>query len=322
MNNTKSTPAAILTVTLNPTLDVSTSVARLIDHAKLRCSPELEQVGGGGINVAHVVHSLGGRCQAMLPVGGSRGQDILQRLTDGGLDCITATIDQQNRQCFTVYETETGHEYRFVLPGPTFSQTEQAACISAICNHLPTDHLILSGSLPPGVPDDFYATVIEAVRHTHPTLRIVVDASGETLTHALAAGVFMIKPSREEFCELTGYQATEPIDCVAACRELISQGKAQVIALTLGADGALLVTADQAWQIDPLPVTVTSTVGAGDSFVGGFVWSLTQNPDFMRAARIATAAASAALQTQGELRFDAGAILNASQAVRVRPLPV
>lgn len=324
MNTQKPESPTILTVTLNPTLDVSTSVSRLIDHAKLRCSPELEQVGGGGINVAHVVHSLGGHCQAMLPVGGSRGQDILQRLTDSGLDCITADIHHQNRQCFTVYETQTAHEYRFVLPGPTFSPDEQNACITTICQHLPTDYLVLSGSLPPGVPDDFYATIIAAVGRTHPELRIVVDASGPALTHALAAGVFMIKPSREEFCALVGQDPAQPIDdtqdCVVACRELIDQGIVEVIALTLGAIGSLLVTATEAWRIEPLPVRVTSTVGAGDSFVGGFIWSLTQNPDFAQAARVGTAAASAALQTQGELRFEAPAILKASQAVQVHPL--
>lgn len=313
-------PANVLTVTLNPTLDVSTSVARLIDHAKLRCTPELEQVGGGGINVAHVIHSLAGSCQAMLPVGGSRGQDILARLAASGLDCVTAAIEQQNRQCFTVYESETGHEYRFVLPGPSLSPAEQDACIAAICHHLPTDYLVLSGSLPPGVADDFYASIIVAVRRIAPDLRVVLDTSDAPLQHALGAGVFMIKPSREEFCELSDHRLTEPADCVPVCRELIGQGKAELIALTLGAQGSLLVTAQEAWRIEPLPVKVTSTVGAGDSFVGGFVWSLLSSPDWVRAAQVGTAAAAAALQTQGELRFDRDAILKASQDVVVLPI--
>lgn len=311
-------PASILTVTLNPTLDVSTSVPRLIDHAKLRCSAEQEQVGGGGINVAHVIHSLGANCQAMLPVGGSRGQNILQRLTDSGLDCVTASIAQQNRQCFTVYETQTQHEYRFVLPGPVLSKAEQQACITVICENLPSDFLVLSGSLPPGVPDDFYADIIQAVRNAMPSLRIVVDTSGPALSKALEKGVFMIKPSREEFCELTGL-ATERVaevgTCIAACRQLITQGAARIIALTMGDQGALLVTDSQAWRIDPLAVQVTSTVGAGDSFVGGFVWSLAQSNDMAQAGRVGTAASAAALQTQGELTFDASQVLRESQAV-------
>lgn len=327
---------AILTVTLNPTLDISTSVARLIDHVKLRCGPEREQVGGGGINVAQVIASLGGRnlCQAMLPIGGSRGHEILQRLQASGLDCVTATINQQNRQCFTVYETETGHEYRFVLAGPTLAKSEQDACVAAILENLPTSFLVLSGSLPPGVPENFYASVISAVRQVAPGLRIVVDTSGAPLLHALDAGVFLFKPSREEFGEIyksaqldalnKGNLSTSDTDaCIAASRTLIANGKTEVVALTLGSEGALIVTGEHAWVIDPLPVKVTSTVGAGDSFVGGLVWALLQasdNPDWVQAARVGTAAAGAALQTQGELRFDASAILAMSQTVQARPL--
>ncbi len=316
-------PADILTVTLNPTLDVSTTVTKLIDHAKLRCTPEREQVGGGGINVAHVIHSLGASCQAMLTVGGLRGQDIVQRLTNSGLDCVQAPIAEQARQCFTVYESQTKHEYRFVLPGPRLSNQEQVTCTAVILQHLPTKYLVLSGSLPPGVPDDYYATVIRSARQRNPSLRMVVDASGQALDAALDAGVFLCKPSREEFCALTGEDFTSPVDidrCVDAARELIKQGKTEIVALTLGADGSLIVTLDQAWRIEPLAVRVTSTVGAGDSFIGGFVWSMTRQEDIIQAVRLGTAAAAAALQTQGALLFDGQAIVATSKQAVAAPI--
>lgn len=312
----------VLTVTLNPTLDVSTTVAKLIDHAKLRCTPEREQVGGGGINVAQVLHSLGGNCRAFLPAGGTRGQEILEALAAAKLDTLPVPIAERNRQCFTVYESDTGHEYRFLLPGPELSSQELTDCLSAVLQNLPTQYLVLSGSLPPGVPEDFYATIIRAVRQRAPGLRIVVDTSGQALSDALDAGVFLCKPSREEFVELTGCdntKAQKPRDLVAACRQLIDQGKSEVIALTLGADGALLVTAHQAWRVDPLSVKVTSTVGAGDSFVGGFIWSMLMSADWVKAVKVGTAAAAAALQTQGDLRFEGGAILTASESVVVTP---
>jgi 6-phosphofructokinase 2 len=313
----------ILTVTLNPTLDVSTTVTKLIDHAKMRCTPEREQVGGGGINVAHVVHSLGASCQAMLTVGGLRGQDIVQRLTDNGLDCIQAPIAEQARQCFTVYESQTNHEYRFVLPGPRLSNTEQDMCTAVILQHLPAKYLVLSGSLPPGMPDNYYATVIRAVRQRNPNLRIVVDASGQALADALDAGMFLCKPSREEFFALTSHDCESRADahqCVNAARELIKQDKTEVVALTLGADGSLIVTHDQAWRIDPLAVKVTSTVGAGDSFVGGFVWSMTKQDDMVQAAKLGTAAAAAALQTQGALMFDGHAVVATGKQVVAAPI--
>jgi len=310
-------PIDTLTVTLNPTLDISTSLPRLIEHAKLRCAPEQEQVGGGGINVAHVIDSLGGACKAMLPVGGARGQDILQRLTDLGLECVTSTIAQSSRQCFTVYETETDHEYRFVLPGPTLVATELDACVAAILENLPTRFLVLSGSLPPGAPAAFYATVIKAVQHKAADLRIVVDTGGQPLAAALQAGVYLIKPSREEFCELIARQPEDITGYIDACRELITQGCTQVVALTLGAEGSIVVARDEAWRVAPLAVKISSTVGAGDSFVGGFVWSMTQRDDLAQAARFGAAAAWAALQTQGSLRFNASQIEQVSRAVEV-----
>jgi len=313
-------PADILTVTLNPTLDVSTSVDRLVNHAKLRCSNEQEQVGGGGINVAQVIHSLGGHCQAMLPTGGTRGQEIVTRLEDSELSLVTTVIDQQNRECFNVFESSTGHEYRFVLPGPTLSNAEQAACITAVLAALPTQFLVLSGSLPPGVPEDFYAQLIRAVRAEASHLPVVLDASGQALRHALDAGVFLFKPSGEELGALIGQTPTTTHDCIASCRALVQQGKAQIVALTLGAQGSIIVTDTHAWQVKPLPVPVTSTVGAGDSFVGGLVWSLTQNRDLEQAARVATACSAAALQTQGALQFDKPNVLSISHSVQVETL--
>jgi 6-phosphofructokinase 2 len=309
-----------LTVTLNPTLDVSTSVERLIDHEKLRCQSEQEQVGGGGINVSHVIHCLGGTGKALFPSGGWRGQQITGRLTEAGIDCLPVPISGENRQCFTVYELQTGHEYRFILPGPTLQASEWHAMLDVLDTHLPSQFLIASGSLPPGMPTDFYAQMASRARKHRPNLKVVIDTSGQALAQAIEAGVFMIKPSLEEFVELTGIERQDDSSCISACRSLIDQGKCQVIALTLGAKGSIIVTATEALRVEPLPVKVTSTVGAGDSFVGGFLWSLTQSPDLRRAASVGTAAASAALQTQGQLSFDRDVILKDSERVRIESL--
>jgi len=309
-----------LTVTLNPTLDVSTSVERLIDHEKLRCQSEQEQVGGGGINVSHVIHCLGATGKALFPSGGWRGQQITSRLTDTGIDCLPVPISQENRQCFTVYELQTGHEYRFILPGPTLLERDWRAMLDVLDTNLPSQFLIASGSLPPGLPADFYAQVAFRAQQKNPDLKVVVDTSGPALAQAIEAGVFMIKPSLKEFAELTGTQSHDDASCVLACRALIRQGKCQVIAVTLGSKGSIIVTASEALRVDPLPVKVTSTVGAGDSFVGGFLWSLAQCPEWRRAAAIGTAAATAALQTQGQLSFDRAVILKDSERVRIQSL--
>lgn len=309
-----------LTVTLNPTIDVSTSVRQLVNHQKLRCAAAQEQVGGGGLNVSMVLQSLGSSCQSFWPKGGIRGQQILSKLDHDGINSLTSPIRDENRQCFTVYETANGHEYRFVLPGPTLSEQEQQQCLGTILDNLPIDFLVLSGSLPLGVPATFYAQIITTAKRERPELKVVIDTSAEPLNHALNAGVFLFKPSREEFCELTRHEAQTPDVCVNACRDLIVQGKSQVVALTMGAEGSLVVSADEAWLVHPLPVTVTSTVGAGDSYVGGFVHALGCGHNLQDAARLGTAAAAAALQTQGKLAFDPEQISALASQVQIESL--
>jgi len=311
----------VLSVTLNPTLDVATSVDQLIDHEKLCCAPEQEQVGGGGINVAQVLHAFGADVQALLTTGGYRGQEIERHLKDDGLRCLSVVITEESRQCFTVYERTTGHEYRFILPGPTLSELDAEQILSQIEQNLPREWLVLSGSLAPGLSDDFYAQVICRARLKQPNLKILVDAAGVPLKQALSQGVDAIKPSLSEFETLQGSPFSDLVECVSFARELIQTAQVKVVALTLGAEGALMINDTTAFKVEALAVTVTSTVGAGDSFVGGLLWSLTNGGSLQQAAAIGTATSAAALQTQGKLGFDPATILTASTRVLVSPFP-
>ena len=309
--------ADFLTVTLNPTVDVATWVDQLIDHEKLRCDKEVEQVGGGGVNVAQVLHWFGGQCQALLTAGGYRGQEIVHKLQEDGIDCLPVPITQTSRQCFTVYEKKAQHEYRFILPGPSLSDTEIDSVIAFILQHLPNKWLVLSGSLPVGVPDDFYARVIKRARDLAPEIKFLVDAPGPILKHAIAAGVNLIKPSLKEFEWLTGQTLKNQSQRVGAAREYVTHGQIECVALSLGAEGAIAVTKQEALAAAALPVAVTSTVGAGDSFAAALLWALSNNNNLHQALSIATATAATALQTQGKLQFDAAAIKALSQEVVV-----
>ena len=311
--------ASILTVTMNPTLDVATRVERLLNHQKLRCETETEQVGGGGINVAQVVHSLGASCTAAFTSGGWRGKEIERRLLADGLDCLPLPIAQESRQCFTVYETSTQQEYRFILPGPTLSGQEWNQCLDQLTRAaMNSGWLIASGSLPPGVPADFYYQLLERVR-AYP-VKTALDTSGLALEQALQSDISLIKPSREELEQLIARPLATLDQCQTACQELLQRYRIETVALSLGAQGALIMQGDVCLHIEPLRVSVTSTVGAGDSFVGGMVWALAQGHELAQAARIATAAAAAALQTQGKLRFDRGSILRSASSVKVNRL--
>lgn len=291
----------ILTVTMNPALDVSTSTDRVMDTHKLRCTVANQHPGGGGINVARVVHRLGGDCLALFPAGGVTGQLLRQMLDEERVPSHCIDIGGETRESFSVHETSTGRDFRFVLPGPDVAQTEWAACLAYVRalgkSAKPPRYLVVSGSLPPGVPTDFCAQLAHAARAGGS--RVVVDTSGPALAAALAAGVYLVKPSLRELRDLTGRPLTSQTEWREAAQQLIHDRHAQVVALSLGEDGALLVTADQVLRAKGVSVKVASSIGAGDSFVAGLIWALSRNDDVEQAFRYGMAAGAAALLSAG-----------------------
>lgn len=288
----------ILTLTMNPALDVSTSTDRVTDTHKLRCAAAQYHPGGGGINVARVLRRLGSNCVALYPAGGTNGQRLSGLLDHEQVSSHCLAIAGETRESFHVHETASGRDFRFVLPGPALSATEWQACldvVSALAAAPPW--LVASGSLPPGVPADFYAQLTRLARARGS--RVVLDSSGPALAAALMEGVYLIKPSLRELRELTGLPLQTDTQRLAAARTIISAGQAQIVALSLGEEGALLVTADQALRASAVPVQVASTIGAGDSFVGGLVWALSRQSDLAQAFRYAMGSAAAALLSAG-----------------------
>lgn len=288
----------ILTLTMNPALDVSTSVDQVVPVHKLRCDAAQTHPGGGGINVARVVHRLGGDVQAVYPAGGVIGSSLRRLLDTEQVPSHVIDIAQETRQSFSVHEASSGQDYRFVLPGPTLSEAEWQACMDHVLRQEPMPpYLVVSGSLPPGVPDDFYARLAGASKARG--ARVVLDTSGPALLAALQVGVYMVKPSLRELRDLMGQALLTEASWREAARQLIQQGQAQVVALSLGEQGALLVTADQAWRAEALNVPVLSTIGAGDSFVAGMVWALSQHMGLDDAFKYGMAAGAAALLSTG-----------------------
>lgn len=284
--------APIVTLTMNPALDVSTSTARVVPERKLRCGATRLDPGGGGVNVSRAVQSLGGRSLAIYPLGGPTGQAYRQLLEGEAIVGRAVTISGSTRESFTVDETGTGEQFRFVLQGPQLSEPEWRACMTAVGDLLPVGgYLVLSGSLPPGAPDDFYARLAAVCRDNG--VLCVVDTSGPALAAALEAGVHLIKPSLRELAELVGAEHLDAADRAAAARTIVERGQAEVVALTLGGDGATLVTADEVVDLPTPYVEVRSAVGAGDSFLAALVLRRAQGHDWRSAFRTAVAAGSA-----------------------------
>jgi 6-phosphofructokinase 2 len=288
----------IVTITINPTVDIFVNVDLVEPTLKLRCSAPKRDPGGGGINVARVAYRLGGDVTAIYPIGGAIGK-LLQRLLDReGIDSIVTPSHVETRENFTAYEAESGRQFRFVLPGSILHRAEWEACLGRL-ELLPSrpKFVVASGSVPPGVPDDFFARVVrEAKRQGAQT---VVDTSGAALTAVLDEGITLFKPNLLELGQLVGKTLEDDAACVAACRDLIISGRTRAVALTLGDKGALLVTAERAWKAQSLEIDVASTVGAGDSFLGGMVAALAAGEPIEDAFRAGVAAGSAAAMSPG-----------------------
>jgi len=289
---------AILTITLNPALDVWTSTARVEPTHKLRCAAAQIHPGGGGINVARVLQRLGADCLALFAAGGETGNVLRRMLAKEQVPGHCIPIAGETRESFTAHETNTGRDFRFVLPGPELAAGEWQACLDFVLSCAPVPRFIVaSGSLPPGVPVDFYARLARIARSRG--ARFVLDASGPALAAALAEGVYLAKPSLGELRQLTGAPLETEAQWRAAAAGLVSEGRAQIVALSLGEQGALLVAKEGALRAPAVAVSVSSTVGAGDSFLAGLVHALDRGETLKEALRRAVAAGAAALLSEG-----------------------
>ncbi len=311
--------ADIVTLTINPAIDIFVNVGRVEPTRKLRCSPPKRDPGGGGINVARVAQRLGGDVLAIYPIGGQIGK-LLQRLLEReDIASLVTPSHVETRENFTAYEELTGEQYRFVLPGSPLHRAEWEAVLDRLAS-LPQrpKFVVASGSVPPGVPDDFFARV---ARHAKALgAKSVVDTSGPALKAALAEGVSLIKPNLVELSDLVGSSLTSDAEQMAACRKLVKDKQTEMVALTLGADGALLVTADRAWRAQPMAIEVVSAVGAGDSFVGGLVAALAAGKPLEEAFRVAVGAASASVLTPGTGLCQPGDVDRLLPKVKIREI--
>jgi 6-phosphofructokinase 2 len=288
----------IVTLTINPAIDIFVNVGRVEPTRKLRCSAPKRDPGGGGINVARVAHRLGSRVTAIYPTGGAIGK-LLHRLVEReGIDSLVTPSHVETRENFMAYEETTGEQYRFVLPGSALHRAEWQAVLDKL-TALPEKpkFVVASGSVPPGVPGDFFAHVAREAKQLG--AQCVVDTSGPALKAALAQGVTLIKPNLVELSDLVGAALDNDDVRIAACRKLIADGRVKAVALTLGDQGALLVTAGEAFRAQPMAIEPVSTVGAGDSFLGGLVSALDSGHSLQQAFRVAVAAASAAVLSPG-----------------------
>lgn len=285
---------SIVTLTVNPTIDKSSSVDTVASEIKLRCESPQFHPGGGGINVSRAINKLEGDSTAIFTAGGGAGQMLNQLLNAENIQTQTIPISGLTRENLTIYENSTGLQFRFGMPGPDI--TEWESCIEATLAHN-ADYIVASGSLAPAMPDNFYEILANRVKETDS--KLIVDTSGVALEACKHSEVFLLKPNLYELELLSGKKFQSEDALVDIVREMIAEGMAEVFVISMGAAGAMMITADEAVKMRPPVVPIQSKVGAGDSMVGGIVWSLSRGDDLQTAVRYGISAGSAAVMTAG-----------------------
>lgn len=299
------TQTDILTITLNPTVDSSTSAKRVRVGHKVRCDTPLRDPGGGGVNVARAVKILGGEACAFTAVGGHMGRILQGLLEQEGVPVHPFDVRGETRESMAVIERKTGAQYRFVMPGPHWEAAQVEAALTQICAVVPKDgYVVLSGSNPPGVPDDFPARLSRVIAGTG--ARLIVDTSTKALRLLASTPTetpYLLRMNETEAEDLAGRSLETVAELTAFASTLVARGVAQVIVMALAAKGSVLVTRNESWHASAADVPVRSKVGAGDSFVGALTLALAQGDAPQFALQKGVAAASGAVMTDATRLF-------------------
>lgn len=289
----------ILTITLNPAFDVSTSVGTVTPGPKLRCEPPRYDPGGGGVNVSRAILRLGGQSEAFVALGGETGGVFQATLEAEGIAVTHFEIDGNTRQSFAVSETSTGKQYRFQLPGPVWSPEQTVAMLAHLGLHLAREGIVvMSGSMPPGVRADIASTVNRLAVENG--AQLILDTSSDALTAAAAnpgPPFALLRMDGEEASEVSGRAFTSPGELADYGIDLIRKGVAEKLVMSIGSKGTVGVSADERFFCQSPRIKTLSAVGAGDSMVAAIALELSTGGSFRDAVRHGVAAAGSAVLT-------------------------
>ncbi|MDD7971781.1 1-phosphofructokinase family hexose kinase [Roseinatronobacter sp. HJB301] len=301
----------ILTVTLNPALDLSARVPEMVAGPKLRMTDPVYEPGGGGVNVARAINALDGQVRAWVALGGSTGAQHYALLHAQGVDVHQFDAPGDTRQSWAITDGQ-GQQFRLQLPGADWTQTDADRALADIVAQA-AGLVVLSGSQPPGMDGAFPQQLARALHAG----RLVLDTSGAALAQVVgqpdpAAPLHVLRLDQAEAEEQAAHPLPQVADVLEFAQKLVARGVAAHVCIAHGANGSVLAGRDLALHCRPPQVQVASKVGAGDSFTGAFTLSLARGQDMAQALLTGTAAAAAAVMTDGTAlcrRADMQAIL-------------
>jgi 1-phosphofructokinase family hexose kinase len=286
----------IYTITLNPTLDITYILERIDFGVSVRALEVVKTPGGKGINVSRALRAMGTDSVAMGMIGGYTGEEVLDLLHQEGLILQIIRIKNETRTNVIILGRDDEKELVIRAAGPPVEKTETESISRLILSEAQSPEIVvLSGSLPPGVSKDIYRSLIQAGGERGS--RMILDSEGEPLRLGIEAAPYLIKPNQSELEELVGRELTTDDEIVGSCRELNERGIWMVV-VSLGGDGAIMVTRDEAWR-GYVPPIEDDTVGAGDSMVAGLVLGIVQYQSIDMIFKIGLACGVSAVMNAG-----------------------
>ncbi len=283
----------VLTVTLNAAVDRTYRVDGFRLDTVHRCHDVRVVAGGKGVNVARTISRLGGETAATGILAGHNGSIVADSLTQEGIPASFLWTEGESRTCIAVVDGQARTQTEVNESGPNIPAStadELEAHLRAMISDMPIDYVALCGSVPPGLPDDVYGPMIDAIWDSG--ARPVLDSSGEPLRKGYAAGPWMVKPNVLELQQLIGRNVETPCEAADAATGLLG-GRVEVAAVTMGAMGCVVVDRSRRRWVPSPSVPFVSAVGSGDALLGAMLLTLERGNTWDEAARMGVAAGAA-----------------------------
>lgn len=285
------------TITLNPSIDQHIVIDKLVKDDAIRARESRRDPGGKGINVSRAVKELGGQTIALGVAGGCAGYMLRSLMAEKGIAFDALELPEESRINVIITDLSDRTQTRISVAGPRLSLAAVDSFVNRILDHKPMpEWWVLGGNLPPGAPNDLYVRMIRELQGRG--AKCLLDADDEVLKLGVQANPYLIKPNEYEFERLVGRPLPDEASLLRAAQEVVLRG-IQIVAVTLGRKGALVVTSNQAFRATSPPVEIKSKVGAGDSFLAGCVLALSQGRPIEDALKLAMAAGTAAVMNEG-----------------------
>ncbi|TAH04073.1 MAG: 1-phosphofructokinase family hexose kinase [Sphingobacteriales bacterium] len=284
--------ANIITITFSPSIDKSATVNELVPTKKLKCDNANTQPGGGGINVARVLSKLGADVLAVFPSGGYTGAFFNTLLKNENVPFVFVSAQNETKENFVILDQSSKQQYRFGMPSNPLFAKEYNACLELIASYKNAAFIVASGSLPPGVPLTIYEDIAKIAKKNN--AKFVVDTSGPALQNAVNQSVFLLKPNLNELGFLAGIKNLNLLDVEKVAKDFLFKKNCEIMVVSLGNEGAILITQNQTYKVKSPQVNVKTTVGAGDSMLAGIIYSLSNGHNLHQSLKYGVACGTAA----------------------------